>query len=60
MADSYIVSTSETPRTAAEKAEKDKIALYEELTDDYIFTPNAASILVTVSSGWNLEEKFYL
>ena len=41
LANSYIPLTSEMAGKAAEKAEKSKIALYEELTNDYIFTPVA-------------------
>ena len=41
LADTYISLTSETPGAAAEKAEKAKIALYEELTLDYEFSPIA-------------------
>ena len=41
LAETYITQTSETPGTAAEKAEKAKIALYQELAKDYIFTPIA-------------------
>ena len=41
LADTYISSTSESPGTAAERAERAKIVLYEELTKDYIFTPIA-------------------
>merc|ERR1712004_642034 len=37
LADSYLAMTSETPVTAAEKAEKGKLALYDELTKDYSF-----------------------
>ena len=39
--DSYISSTSITPGTAAEKAEKAKISLYQELAKDYNSTPIA-------------------
>merc|ERR1712079_927855 len=40
-AESYISLTSVSSGSAAEKAEKGKIALYQELTNDYIFTPIA-------------------
>ena len=48
MADSYTSLTSETPGSAAERAEKAKIALYKELTNDYLFTP----IGVETFSSW--------
>merc|ERR1712228_622294 len=41
LAGTYISSTSEIPGSAAERAEKSKMALYQELTNDYIFTPIA-------------------
>ena len=41
LADSYIQLTSKSAGSAAEKAEKLKIDLYEELTNDYIFCPVA-------------------
>ena len=41
LADSYISLTSESPGSAAERAEKAKTALYEELTNDYKFIPIA-------------------
>ena len=44
LADSYISLTSETPGSAAERAEKAKTALYEELTNVYLFTPIAVKI----------------
>ena len=40
-AESYISLTSVSSGSAAEKAEKGKIALYQELANDYIFTPIA-------------------
>ena len=41
LADSYISLTSISPGTAAEKAEKAKILLYQELSKNYNFTPIA-------------------
>jgi len=41
LAETYIPLTSKTPGSAAERAEKAKIALYQELTKDYAFTPIA-------------------
>ena len=41
LADTYISLTSETSGSAAERAEKAKNALYQELTNDYQFTPIA-------------------
>ena len=51
LAETYINQTSETPGTAAEKAEKAKIALYQELVKDYIFTP----IAVETFGSWGSE-----
>ena len=41
LADTYISVTSQTPGSAAEKAEKAKMNLYQELTKDYVFSPIA-------------------
>ena len=45
LADSYICSNSRKAGSAAEKAEKAKVALYKELSDVYIFTPIAIETL---------------
>ena len=51
MADSYISVTSQTPGSAAEKAEKAKMNLYQELTKDYEFSP----IAVETFGSWGSE-----
>ena len=45
LADSYVPATSKNPGKAAERAEKVKFGLYEELSKDFIFTPIAIETL---------------
>ena len=45
LADSYIPLTSRQAGLAAERAEKAKIKLYQELSRDYLFTPIAIETL---------------
>jgi len=55
-ANTYLKLTSESPGSAADKAEKAKNALYEELTSDYIFTP----IAVETMGSWVKESHSFI
>jgi len=47
LADTYVPANSKSPGKAAERAEKSKLVLYEELCKDFIFTPIAVETLGT-------------
>ena len=47
IADTYVPANSKSPGKAAERAEKSKLVLYEELCKDFIFTPIAVETLGT-------------